>query len=463
MRSMQGQRVTVMGLGQFGGGLGVTKWLLSQGAIVTLTDADPAEKLAQPLAQLNAALSQGVGGSGGSGGGTLRLALGGHHEADFTGAQVVVVNPAVRTPWSNPFVCAAQNAGASITSEIVLTCEHIPAGVKTVAITGSVGKSTTSAMIAHAARATIAPDRRVAFGGNIGGSILDEVVTLGPGDALVLELSSAMLHWLEPIAFAPDVAVVTNFSPNHIDWHGQLDHYRHAKQNLLRFLRPGTTAVLGTGEVAQWPTPAGVTRTLVTPEHGVAGLLIPGRHNRWNAAAALAAIDALGLASQRDGRALDALRRFPGLEHRLRRVGVTLSGVVAFNDSKSTTPESALTAIDAFADEPGLAMVHLIVGGYDKGADLGAVASLAPRLAGLYTVAQTGPAIAAAARDAGGGVVLECGTLEGAVASAIERAGPGQVLLLSPACASWGQYQNFERRGEHFVELLRARGMKEET
>lgn len=458
---MQGQRVTVMGLGQFGGGLGVTKWLIAQGAHVTLTDADQADKLEQPLAELKPHC--------GAVSGTLRLALGGHHEPDFTNADVVVVNPAVRAPWTNPFVAAAQRAGATVTSEIVLTCERIPAGVRTVAITGSVGKSTTSAMIAHAARDAAEPGRRVVFGGNIGGSILDDVTALATGDVLVLELSSAMLHWLAPIAFAPDVAVITNFSPNHLDWHGEVDHYRRSKQNLLAFLRPGATAVLGVGEVAEWPTPAGVRRAIIPAHSGIDGMLIPGRHNRWNAAVAVASLNALGLDPSREARVIDSLRRFPGLEHRLRRVGVTERGVVAFNDSKSTTPESTLTAVEAFADDPGLSNVHLIAGGYDKGADLGAVASLAPRLAGLYTLAQTGPAIAAAARnslgadqrDQGSGRVFECGTLDGAVAAALERARPGSVLLLSPACASWGQYQNFERRGEHFVELLRTRGLKE--
>ena len=446
MRSLANQRVTVMGLGQFGGGLGVTKWLWAQGAKVTLTDSATEDKLKEPLAELRAAQRSTD---------ELTLALGGHRESDFTAADLVVANPAVRTPWNDRFIRLSLDAGVPVTSEIVLTCERIPQGVKTVGITGSVGKSTTSSMITHAVKAVV--PGRVLFGGNIGGSILGEVESLRAGDVLVLELSSAMLHWLEPIRFAPDVSVVTNLSPNHLDWHGELEHYRRSKQNLLRFQKPGATAVLGTGEVAEWATAPGVHRRVIAADAGVDGLLVPGRHNRWNAAVAAAAVDALGLVPAGDPRIFASLRTFPGLEHRLRRVGVTSGGVVAYNDSKSTTPESALTAIEAFAEEPGLSRVHLIAGGYDKGADLSAVGRLGTRLAGLYTVGKTGPAIAAASQ----GAAVECETLDRAVEAALSRGKAGDVLLLSPACASWGQYQNFERRGEHFVELLRAHGLEE--
>lgn len=449
MRELSGKRVTVMGLGQFGGGLGVTKWLWTHGARVTLTDSATEDKLSEPLAELRASQRPTD---------ELTLAFGGHRESDFTDTDLVVANPAVRTPWSDRYIRLAREAGVPVTSEIVLTCERIPSkssGVKVVGITGSVGKSTTSSMIAHAVKAVV--PGRVVFGGNIGGSILGEVESLRAGDVLVLELSSAMLHWLEPIGFAPDVAVVTNLSANHLDWHGELEHYRRSKQNLLRFQKPGATAVLGTGEVAEWATEPGVHRRMIPTDAGVDGLLVPGKHNCWNAAVAAAAVGALGLVPTGDPRIVASLRTFPGLEHRLRRVGVTSGGVVAYNDSKSTTPESALTAIEAFAEEPGLGRVHLIAGGYDKGADLSAVGRLGTRLAGLYTVGKTGPTIAAASR----GAAVECETLDRAVEAALSRGKAGDVLLLSPACASWGQYQNFERRGEHFVELLRARGLEE--
>lgn len=441
MGDLSGKRVTVMGLGGFGGGVGVTRWLARQGAHVLVTDGKPADKLAASVAAVKDLVDAG----------SVTLRLGEHREDDFTGADLVIVNPAVPTPWSNPYLKAAETAGVRLTTEIGLAIAGLPTRERTLAVTGSVGKSTTSAMIHHALASV---GREVVFGGNIGGSLLGR--TIHEDTWVVLELSSFMLHWLGRERWSPAVAVVTNLAPNHLDWHGDLDHYAASKQQLLKHQRPGDAAILA-ANTRSWDTAPGVGRIEIAEDAGVTGLLVPGRHNALNAAVARAAVLA---ALSRDGRGTipparidDALRTFPGLAHRLQRVGV-FAGVTCFNDSKSTTPESTLLALEAMKESGGLSRVHLIAGGYDKGSDLTPIARLSGELAGLYTVGQTGPAIDAAAP----GRTRPCGTVEAAVDAAFTRAVPGDILLLSPACASWGQFENFEKRGELFEKLVRARG-----
>lgn len=434
-----GARVTVMGLGVFGGGGGVTRWLAERGADVLVTDVKPAEELGKSVAALEDLVSDG----------RVRLRLGEHHVSDFTTCDLVIANPAVAKPWENRFLRAAAAAGIPRRTEIGLLLERLPDPERVIGVTGSAGKSTTSAMIHHAITAC---GKRVVFGGNIGGSLLHELgKSLVAGVHVVLELSSFMLHWLHEEGWGGvRVACVTNVSPNHLDWHGTLEHYEESKRHLVRDLASGGTAILGPGLEA-WTAPPGV-RVLRTEERRVGGLCLPGAHNEVNAGmAALAARAACPDLSESEIER--AIRGFAGLPHRLEFVGEA-RGVRYYNDSKCTTPDACLRGVAAFAEgDAGTRRVHLIAGGYDKGSDLTPVGRLAPELAGLYTIGKTGPTIAAAA----GGRAIECGTLEAALRRASERARAGEVVLLSPACASWDQFENYEARGAAFREL--ARGM----
>lgn len=447
---LQGKKVTVMGLGRFGGGVTTTRWLASRGADITVTDLGSQEDLADSVAMIRDLVDQG----------RVRLALGGHALADFTQCDIVVANPAVPKPWDNRFLRAAEAARVAVTTEMQLLVERLPSKCMTIGVTGSNGKSTTSAMIAHALAAT---GRPTAFGGNIGGSLLPLLgSTIRDGSFVVLELSSAMMYWLARDTWSPRVAVVTTFGPNHLDWHGDLDHYRASKQAILKYQKPGDRAILGS-DAAEWATVDGVVRSDVPESDGVGGLRIPGVHNQRNAGVAVRAVLAADPSIRRE-QAEAAVRTFDGLPHRLAMVGqIEVPGGVVrcYNDSKCTTPEACVLAIRAFADDPGVgaSRVHLIAGGYDKKVDLGAVAAQAPRLAGLYCVGATGGAIASKARECGAGDrTFECGTLAGAVEKALTRLRGGDVLLLSPACASWDQFKNYEQRGELFAALVRQRG-----
>ncbi|MFA6045452.1 MAG: cyanophycin synthetase, partial [Phycisphaerales bacterium] len=160
---------------------------------------------------------------------------------------------------------------------------------------------------------------------------------------------------------------------------------------------------------------------------------------------------ALGVPGLGEAQAAELAKSFPGLPHRLQLVGL-VRGVPCYNDSKATTPEATLLAVKAM-HESGL-RVHLIAGGYDKHSDLAPVAALAGELAGLYTIGATGPAIATAA----GGSAQECGTVAAATAAALASAKPGEAVLMSPACASWDQFDNYEQRGELFAALIKQAG-----
>ncbi|MDP7028839.1 MAG: UDP-N-acetylmuramoyl-L-alanine--D-glutamate ligase [Phycisphaerales bacterium] len=402
---LDGRNVLVMGLGAFGGGEGVVQWLLGSGAEVTITDLRDESSLAGPLSRLDTA--------------RCRLALGGHSPADFERADLVVVNPAVPRPASNPMLAIARAHGATLTTEIRLLVQHLDRS-RCIGITGTAGKSTTAAMTHHLlTRGGL--DARL--GGNIGGSLLCELDRIEPDTWVVLELSSAQLHWLDlDPGWSPAIAGITNVSPNHLDWHEDEADYRRCKAAICRHGATSDPCIHGH---ACPPVDA--------------PLRVPGEHNRINAAMAVA------LARLVDP-SIDPsmLAGFEGLPHRLRPVG-TDDPPRFYDDSKATTPEATLRAIASFPDPT---RIHLLAGGYDKGVSLQPIADAAQSLAGLYTFGETGPPLAAA----GGGIASE--TLEQAVAAAMPRMRGGDILLLSPGCASWDQFADYRERGRRFTSLV---------
>ena len=474
------KRVTVMGLGSFGGGVGVTRWLCEQGAIVTVTDSLPESSLESALGEIEGLIASG----------NVKLCLGSHRDTDFTSTDLVVANPAVPTPWSNAYLRLAADAGVPISTEIRLVCERLPTRASVVGVTGSAGKSTVAAMTAHLLRSVLGEDR-VVFGGNIGGSLLARVASLTAEDAVVLELSSAMLYWLgrgvgEPKGwngpgwkgFSPSVGVLTNIADNHADWHGSFEHYASSKLNIFRFGDTSTDAAIVAESSATMQGrfgSLGVRPRLVglDIDTGIAGairavLTLPGDHNVLNGVTAVAAVQSL--LTRRGGPSLSTLTStsaadplslassladFRGLPHRLEYV-TSRGGVRYFNDSKSTTPQSCLLALRAFDQPSKQPNIHLIAGGYDKHSDLTPVADAAGGLAGLYTVGVTGPALHALAQARFPERVFSCGSLHVAVQMASQRAREGDIILLSPACASWDQFKNYEARGERFCELALA-------
>jgi len=426
---LDGKRVTVMGLGRFGGGVGVAKWLHGRGAHVLVTDMASAAALAQPLSELPNG---------------IEARLGEHTVADFTSADLVVASPAVSKPWNDLYLNAAIKTGVPITTEIGLAVDRLPDRTRIIGVTGTAGKSTTSAMIA---RALEAANARVHLGGNIGGSLLEAEIR--PSDFVVLELSSFMLHWLGQSAWSPGTAVVTNVTPNHLDWHETFEHYERSKRHVAAHQQTGDLLLTD-----RWPELTAATR--VHPFDNIPTLALPGTHNRANAAMALAAttatLDRHGIEHNRLALA-NAIAAFPGLPHRLQLVA-THAGVSFYNDSKCTTPEAVALAVEALADRVPRANIHLIAGGADKGVDLAAIANLACAIGSLHTIGTTGPHIyeLSASRKA-----AHHGTLDQAFTAAVGEARAGHAVLLSPGCASWDQFANYEARGALFAALVHRR------
>ena len=470
MPRLANNHILIMGLGRFGGGAGVARFAASQNARVTITDSAPANQLdTTPINDLLEA-------------GAVTLIPGPHDESLLDDADLLVVNPAVPRPWLNPFINAARTRNIPITTEIALAIprllDRLARTSHLIAVTGSAGKCTTAAMIHHALQSL---GRPALLAGNIGGSLLNHFLpdpdrqrhdpppspprgegrvrgshlspasspndTITPDTTPVLELSSAQLHWLRESlpTWSPPIAVVTSYAPNHLDWHADEPHYLQSKQHLLANQQPGHHAVLAQS-VSHWPTNPGV---LTPPLPGIdpATMTLPGDHNRANAALAAAALTALGIDKSQ---AISAAASFPGLPHRLQSLG-TRRGVLCINDSKSTTPESTALAVAAISQRA--ANIHLIAGGADKHADLSPLANLP--VAHVHTLGSTGPAIAAACRQTDT-PVTESETLADAVAAAAAAARnkPGSAILLSPACASWDQFPNYEARGQLFASLI---------
>lgn len=427
--SYRGQRVTVMGLGHFGGGTSAARWLARQDARVTVTDLADGSALAPSLAALADVPIAAV-------------HLGGHLEADFRHADLIVVNPAVRP--GNPLVQIARDSGADITTEIELFLRACPAPV--IGVTGSNGKSTTAAMTAAILEAQ---GRQVWLGGNIGGSLLERLDRIAADDWVVLELSSFQLWYLTAQTPMPHIAVVTGCSPNHLDWHTTFSDYAHAKQRILTGQKPDDLAVLNAldHEVAAWHRFVRGRRLPLAELDEIVELRVPGRHNRINAACAAAA--AIGAGCERSA-VCRGLQTFRSLPQRLEQFAVVEERRF-YNDSTATTPESTIAALESL-DEP----IWLLAGGRDKGFDFSdMVAAIARRARGVAffgsvaaalqrRVAQCRPEVPCIAAE----------TLEQSLQWCWNRSRPGDAILLSPSCSSHDQFRNFRERGERFAAMV---------
>jgi UDP-N-acetylmuramoylalanine--D-glutamate ligase len=373
----------------------------------------------------------------------------------------LVKSPGV--PADVPAIERGRATGACVIGELELGWRLL--GNEFVAVTGTNGKTTTVELIGHILRTAGEP---VALAGNLGTALSSLVGAVDPRATVVCEASSFQLE--DAIAFAPEVAVLLNLAPDHLDRHGTFESYAQAKLRIFACQAAEHVAILplelgggldarsirGTARRLRFGEGAGADLSLADGQLlwrgerllSAAELRIPGRHNLDNAMAAAAACLARGV----DAAAVRAgLRSFAGVAHRLQSVAER-DGVRYVNDSKATNVASALVALDALAGpEPN---VHLILGGQGKGQDFAPLRpAVAARCRAVYLIGEDAGAIAAALQE--GGVPVEsCGTLERAVELARGRARAGEVVLLSPACASFDQFADYEARGRRFGELV---------
>ncbi len=373
---------------------------------------------------------------------------------------------------------------STLWSEVEFACRFLENAL--VGITGTNGKTTTTELTGAILRDAGLP---VAVGGNIGHALAAMPGVVGPDATIVAELSSFQLEHIE--RFRPAVAVLLNLSEDHLDRHGTYRSYVDAKLRVLENQTPSDVALLcaddpglldeasagrlggrarrgwfsaapgrtegrggeelvaGVGEDGfLWLRLGGGLRRLCRRDE----LALRGDHNLLNSLAAAAAACAAGAPA---AAAAATLRTFEGVPHRL-QVGGVVGGVTYVNDSKATNVDATLKALTAYSGG-----VHLILGGYDKGADYDELAAATEgRVREVLLIGATAPQLEAAfaARAAAAGSrptpYVQCGDLETAVRAAAAAAAPGDVVLLSPACASWDQYRDYEQRGEHFLELV---------
>jgi UDP-N-acetylmuramoylalanine--D-glutamate ligase len=394
------RRVLVLGLGVTGEAAALA--LAARGADVVVSDrsadADPGR----------------LAGTG------VEMRLGTEDESVLSGVELVVKSPGV--PARSPVAAAAAARGIPVWSEIELGWRLLP-GNPVLGVTGTKGKTTTVRLLgAMFAAAGV----RAVLAGNEHVPLSEVALTVDEGAWIVCELSSFQLEDVETLAC--EIAVILNLEPDHLDRHGTFEDYRAAK---LRIFERAKTKIGPEDFSENDPLPA-------EPR-------MPGAHNRANAAAATAAARAAGLP---DGAIAEALRTFAGVPHRLELVR-ELRGIRYVNDSKATNTAAARRGVAAY-DAP----LHLILGGSLKGEDFGPFAQELPaNVRSIHLIGAASEELAAAL-DAAGRAYARDGDLASAIAHATADAQPGDVVLLSPATASFDQFRNFEERGDTFRRLV---------
>lgn len=450
---VKGKRVLVVGLGR--SGVASALFLEEKGARVTVSDAKTEDQLRGEIPKL---LDRGI-----------AVETGGHGERTFQQQDLIVVSPGV--PGDVPLLAQARQRGIPVIGEIELASRFLKGHI--VAITGSNGKTTTTALTGEV----------ISWGGwesLVGGNIGTPAISLVPESTAdtynVLEVSSFQLETIQ--TFHPEAAVVLNVTPDHLDRHGSMEAYIAAKKRIFENQTSADWAVLNADDANCVRMAEGIRAQLRwfsrrkeveqgafvrdgqivhRDDSGETAILpvdeipLKGAHNLENVLAAAC----VGMIIPCEPRRIrSAVREFKAVEHRLEHVA-TIAGVDYYNDSKATNVDATIKALESFP-----ANLHVILGGKDKGSDYTVLAPLLrERAKRVYTIGAAAEKIES--QIAGSADVLRAGTLEMAVKKASESAAPGDVVLLAPACASFDQFEDYEHRGRVFKELVNALAEKQ--
>jgi len=451
MMELKNKKVLVVGLGK--SGLAAALFLRHRGAQVTVSDARSAEALAKDIPAL---LEEGI-----------MVETGGHGLLTFRRQDLIVVSPGV--PLNTPELAQVRSFGLPVIGELELAARFLKG--KILAITGSNGKTTTTALVGEILEKAGIP---TLVGGNIGVPVVSLIEATTDETWSVLEISSFQLE--STVEFHPSIAVILNITPDHLDRHGTFENYALAKERIFAAQDANDSVVLNADNArsAQAAVRSHARVYSFSVEHPVergawleqgyliyrhsedepaeavmplSGIPLKGTHNVENV---LAAVCAARLA----GAPVDAIRKaiedFRAVEHRLEYVA-TINGVEYYNDSKATNVDATAKAIAAFNSG-----IHLILGGKDKGSDYTQLAQLLrQRVRAIYTIGTAAAKIESQLR----GVVSirTCETLDVAVNAAANAARPGDVVVLAPACSSFDQFENYEQRGKVFKQLVSER------
>jgi len=449
MMNLKGKKVLVVGLGK--SGLAAALFLRHHGALVTVSDTRSAEALAKDIPAL---LDEGI-----------MVETGGHGLLTFRRQDLIVVSPGV--PLDTPELVQVKGFGLPVIGELELAARFLKG--KAIAITGSNGKTTTTALLGEILKASGQP---TLVGGNIGVPVVALIDKSSEDSWSVLEVSSFQLE--STVEFRPAIAVILNITPDHLDRHGSFENYAMAKERIFAAQTIADHLVLNADNartagaaarsaadvswfsmehpVAQgawldqgyvvYRSAAGAEIEKVVP---LSGIPLKGAHNVENVLAAVCAARLAGVSAEV---ICKVIQSFHAVEHRLEYV-VTRNGVEFYNDSKATNVDATAKALAAFSSG-----IHLILGGKDKGSDYTLLAPLLKeRVRAVYTIGTAANKIESQLR----GVVSlhSCETLDKAVRAASAAAHSGDVVLLAPACSSFDQFESYEHRGRVFKELVR--------
>jgi UDP-N-acetylmuramoylalanine--D-glutamate ligase len=449
MMDLKGKKVLVVGLGK--SGLAAALFLRRRGALVTVSDVRSAEQLAKEIPALIEA--------------GIMVEAGGHGLLTFRRQDLIVVSPGV--PLDTPELAQVKHFGLPVIGELELAARFLKG--HTLAVTGSNGKTTTTTLLGEILKAGGLP---TLVGGNIGVPVVALIDDSTEDTWSVLEVSSFQLE--TTVQFHPEIAVILNITPDHLDRHGSFENYCAAKERIFAAQTaedclvlnadnsPCEDAAARSAAKVYWfsiehPVPQGAWLEQGTvvyrsaedapAEHvmPLRGIPLKGSHNIENVLAAVVAARLAGVPAEIIRHAVES---FQAVEHRLEYV-VTHNGVAYYNDSKATNVDATAKAIAAFSGG-----IHLILGGKDKNSDYTLLSDLLrERVSAVYTIGSAAAKIESHLR----GVVsiYSCETLDKAVASAAAAARPGEVVLLAPACSSFDQFENYEHRGKVFKQLVK--------
>jgi UDP-N-acetylmuramoylalanine--D-glutamate ligase len=456
MMELKGKKVLVVGLGK--SGLAAALFLRHRGAQVTVSDVRSAEALAKDIPAL---LDEGI-----------MVETGGHGLLTFRRQDLIVVSPGV--PLNTPELAQVKSFGLPVIGELELAARFLKG--RTLAITGSNGKTTTTALVGEILEKAGLP---TLVGGNIGVPVVALIDQSTDETWSVLEVSSFQLESTE--RFHPRIAVILNITPDHLDRHGSFENYALAKERIFAAQNENDSVVLNAdnARAAQAAARSVAKVYFFSVEHSVmqgawvedgflvyrhgkdepvekimplSGVPLKGAHNVENVLAAACASRLAGVSAEQIRSGVES---FKAVEHRLEFVA-KVNGVDFYNDSKATNVDATMKAVASFSSG-----IHLILGGKDKNSDYSQLAQLLrERVRAIYTIGSAAAKIESELR----GVVsiLSCETLDHAVSAAASAARPGEVVLLAPACSSFDQFENYEQRGRVFKELVsERRGWKE--
>jgi len=440
LATFKDKKIAVLGLGVSNRPL--VRLLLEAGCTVTGCDRTPREKLEQEVLELESL------------GCTLSV---GDGYLDTVEADVLFRTPGMHP--GHPAIEALRQRGAEVTSEMEVFFEVCPCDI--IAVTGSDGKTTTTTLVSEMLKAA---GRKVWLGGNIGTPLLPLVDQMQESDLAVVELSSFQLMDMRR---SPGRALITNLSPNHLDVHKDMEEYVEAKKNIYRFQKEDGLLIVNADNAITAPLRGpGETRTFSRQGRGhvelregvifrgedavlpVSDILLPGVHNVENYMAAIALVE--GLVS--DDAIRQVAKNFGGVEHRIELVRVK-DGVRYYNDSIASSPSRTIAGLRSFPEK-----VILIAGGYDKHIPYDVLGpEICDHVKKLFLCGATGPKIRAAVEAAEGEKpeIIDCADLEAATRAAAAAAKSGDVVIMSPASASFDAFKNFMVRGEFFKKIVK--------